>query len=139
MWRRRRRLTLAEYVATRCEDYRKLGGVVVSEETLDTGDGVKIHAEISFGSLGAFNVYEVITEVDGTAVRTKYGYGARYDADFLFRYDLDPDNHSEMPSHKHLPGDRRIPSPEVSMTEAADELWQVVLEREAEGEAESRS
>jgi hypothetical protein len=52
------------------------------------------------------------------------------------RYDRDPDNHPEMPEHKHLPPDERIDSGPVSLRDVLDELNGIIYEIESEEEEE---
>lgn len=99
-----------------------------------------IHATITFGSReqAVLTIFEHISVQDDTPHRVKYGYGASYETDFLFREDRDPLGHPEMPHHRHVAGnERRIPSHRVTLHDVAEELWSIVADREEE-ESERR-
>lgn len=98
-----------------------------------------VQATLLFGQRehARLDVFEAVEMVGNRAERTKYTYHAQYENDFLFRYDLNPSQHPEMPEHKHLPPDRRIPWDRVTRHDVAEELHSMVAEREGEEEAET--
>jgi Family of unknown function (DUF6516) len=130
--RRRRRETLTEYVAARCDDIHGLGGTVAALATTDVGGEVIIQAIVTFEREGRLTVFEAVHEDEGgTITRRKYSYQAMWRSDTLFRYDRDPVAHPEMPEHKHVAG-RRERWDAVTLRDVVDELWDLLGQHEAE-------
>jgi hypothetical protein len=98
------------------------------------GRYVRFEAAVAFGREydAVLHVFELIEEVEGRAHRHLYAYHCLYRDRFLFRYDRDPDNHPEMPEHKHLPPDeRRVAWDAVTLHEVLEEVHTLVAEIEA--------
>jgi hypothetical protein len=94
-----------DYLYDRSEDVHRSGGYVLRHETGAAGGRyVRFEAAVAFGREydAVLHVFELIEEVEGRAHRHLYAYHCLYRDRFLFRYDRDPDNHPEMPEHKHL-------------------------------------
>ena len=130
-------MPLGDYAFDRSEEFHSSGGSVLELETKDlAGQFVLIEASLAFGQRleGILIVRELVEEGEqGRAHRLQYSYHFMYRDQFLFRYDRDPDNHPEMPEHKHLPpGDRRIASGPVTFREVLEETYDVIAEIEAE-------
>jgi hypothetical protein len=128
-----------DYVFARCNDLRSCGGDVVRLRTQDLGRRfTQIRALVRFGRAGrvTLGVRELVEELEGRAHRYAYSYHCACRDCFLFRYDRDPDNHPEMPEHKHLPPDeRRVPWGRVTFREVLEETFALVAELERVQEA----
>lgn len=128
-------MALDEYVFDRCEDFHRCGASILKLETSNlAGELALIEASLAFGRTleGILIVRELIEEIQpGRPHRLQYSYHFMYRDQFLFRYDRDPDNHPEMPDHKHLsPGDRRVPSGPVTLREVLEEVYDLIGELE---------
>ncbi|MCC6224154.1 MAG: hypothetical protein IT201_11775 [Thermoleophilia bacterium] len=100
------------------------------------GGPLQIEASLGFGRSweGVLEVWELLEEhADGAVHRVQYSYQLMVRDRFLFRYDRDPDNHPEMPEHKHLPPDRRVASGPVTFREVLGEAYALIAEIESEG------
>ncbi len=128
-------VSVHDYVFDRCEDIHRSGALVLRLETEDLAGGlVQIESSLAFGRSweGLLEVWELLEEdASGRVHRLQYSYQLMFRDQLLFRYDRDPDNHPEMPEHKHLPPERRIASGPVTFREVLDEAYAVVAEREA--------
>lgn len=128
-------MSLDDYVFDRCEDIHRSGALVLRLETEDLAGGLaQVEASLAVGRnwSASIEVWELLEEHgDGTVHRLQYSYQVMYRTRFLLRYDRDPDNHPEMPDHKHLPPDRRIPA-SATFREMLDETYALVAEIEAE-------
>ncbi|MBA3366655.1 MAG: hypothetical protein H0U03_12890 [Actinobacteria bacterium] len=121
--------------------YRGWGVTVQKFETeyIEDAELLVIDGAISLGrdSEGALLFREVVEErKDGSTTRIEYSYHFIYRNQFLFRHDRDPDNHPEMPEHKHVsPGDdNRVASDRVTFSDVMDEAYAYVAELEGDGE-----
>jgi hypothetical protein len=136
------RRSLGDYVVDRVAQLATLGGTVRRVQVRDfpsIGEAT-IHATLTFGSRdqAVLTIFEHIEVSGGAPHRIKYGYGAAYENDFLFREDRDPLGHPEMPHHRHVAGsERRIASNRVTLHDVAEELWSIVSDREEEEEGRS--
>lgn len=130
-------MALDAYAYERSEAFHTCGAYAVDEETRDLAGALfLIKATLTFGPSGdtVLVVKEVVEETPtGEVHRLEYSYQLMYRSQFLFRYDRDPENHPEMPEHKHLPPDeRRVPSGRVTFREIVDEVYDLLAELEAE-------
>jgi hypothetical protein len=128
-------MSLDAYSFSRIQDVHSCGALVISEEAQDLG-GVLflIRATLAFGRTydAVLTLREVLEAQPGGAVhRLEYSYQLLYRTQFLFRYDRDPENHPEMPEHKHLPPDeRRIAWKRVTFRQVVEEVYDIVGEIE---------
>lgn len=128
-------MSLDEYSVSRMQDIHSCSDLVIHEETRDLG-GVLflIKAALAFGSSydAVLTVREVLeTQPSGEVHRLEYSYQLLYGTQFLFRYDRDPENHPDMPEHKHLPPDeRRIAWDRVTFRQVVEEVYDLVGEIE---------
>jgi len=130
-------MALDDCVFDRCEDFHRTGTSVLKLETTDlAGELTLIEAALAFGRTleGILIVRELVEETSpGQPHRLQYSYHFMYRDLFLFRYDRDPDNHPEMPEHKHLsPAERRVASGRVTFREVLEEVYDLIGELEAE-------
>lgn len=134
-------MSLDRHALDRIDDIHSCGGLVVQVQTRDLGGtAVLIRATVAFGWHfdAQLIIREVVRETErGEAHREQYSYHLIYRDRFLFRYDRDPDNHPEMPEHKHLPPDeRRLAWGRVTFRDVLDETYMLVAEFEATEEAQ---
>jgi hypothetical protein len=129
--------SLTDYGFERGNDLFSLGAEVRDRLGIDVGDELHIDATLAFGQRrqAVLWIFEAVVITEGQPHRRKYGYHAEYEDIFLFRYDRDPEQHPEMPEHKHLPPDgRRVTSGRVTLREVVEELLDIVAEREGESD-----
>lgn len=125
--RRKRIISVEEYLYRRCWMLRDLGGDLdhLIVRGVRTGDEiVLLDARVLFPDSLELKVFEVIERTSrGGAHRRKYSYQARWRERLLIRYDREPIRHPEMPEHRHLADGTREPCDAVGIYTFANKMW----------------
>jgi hypothetical protein len=87
-------------------------------------DLVIIEADFDLPGIDArLEVFELVRRVRrGNAHREKYSYKLWLDGRPVVRFERDPQRHPEMPDHKHLHDNTRVPM-EISLREMLFSVW----------------
>jgi hypothetical protein len=124
------------YAHQRGEDLHRWGGHAEPFLIVDLGDELTLSAYLSIGKelQAQLRIFEVVVfDEDGTPHRRKYTYQLHYDGEFIVRYDRDPAQHPNMPEHKHVGANRRrVKCGRVTLSDAVEELYDVVRDRESD-------
>jgi Family of unknown function (DUF6516) len=136
MGRRQHEAAKNAYAHERGQELHQFGGYVEGFVIVDLGDELVLSAYLSIGKdlQAQLRVWEVVVfSDDGQPHRRKYTYQLHYDGEFVVRYDRDPMQHPNMPEHKHVGVNRRrIKCGRTTLTEAVEELYEVVRDRESD-------